>query len=129
MSILKFAHRVIACTLLICAILSLSACFDSKEIELVKNGKLNSCPQATVGQMTNEFMGAPKWASGNTASGQVFVNVEGDITFHDKPVRAMIQFLLDGDNFFFNAFEMNGVPSANLVAFGLLGKMCEGVGK
>jgi uncharacterized protein YecT (DUF1311 family) len=54
----------------------------------------------------------------------VFVNVEGDITFQDKPVRAMVQFIVEGESFSFSAFEMNGVPSANLIAIGLLNKMC-----
>ena len=123
----KFINRVLTFLIVVGATLSLSGCFDSREVELVRNGKLNSCPQATVGQVINGFMGSPKWASGKSADGQVFVNIEGDITFKDKPVRAMIQFFLDGESFSFNAFEMNGVPSANLIAIGLLDKMCASV--
>jgi hypothetical protein len=41
------------------------------------------------------------------------------------PVRAKLQFVVEGDNFSFNAFEMNGVPSANIIAIAMMGKMCE----
>jgi hypothetical protein len=70
-------------------------------------------------------MGSPSWETGKTGGGQVFVNVAGDITFHDAPVRAKLQFVVDGSQFSFNAFEMNGVPSANIVAAAMMSKMCE----
>lgn len=104
--------------------LSLTACFDSSEVKQVKGGVLQLCPNHTVEQMVNGFMGNPSWESGKSSDGVVFVNVAGDITFHDKPVRAMVQYFVTGDSFSFNAFEMNGVPSANLIAVGMLNKMC-----
>lgn len=104
--------------------LSLTACFDSSEVKLVKGGVLQFCPNHTVDQMVKSFMGSPSWESGKSSEGVAFVNVAGDITFHDKPVRAKMQFLVAGDNFSFNAFEMNGVPSADIIAYGLLNKMC-----
>lgn len=100
------------------------ASFDSVEVKQVKNGVIQLCPSHTVEQMVNGFLGSPSWNSGKSADGKVFVNVEGDITFKDKPVRAMVQFIVEGESFSFNAFEMNGVPSANLIALGLLNKMC-----
>lgn len=111
----------------LCAVLPLflTACFESNEVKQVKNGVMQLCPAHTVDQMVKGFMGAPSWESGKSEDGQVFVNVEGDISFHDKPVRAMVQFFVQGDNFTFNAFEMNGVPSANLIAIGMMNKMCE----
>lgn len=98
---------------------------DSKEVRMVKGGVLESCPSHTVGQMADGFMGSPSWNSGSSNEGVKFVNVSGDIVFHDKPVRATVQFVIDGDRFSFNAFEMNDVPSANIVAIGLLKKMCD----
>lgn len=102
-----------------------AAIFDSGEVKQVKSGVMQLCPAHTVDKMVNGFMGSPTWKSGRSADGRVFVNVEGDITFHDKPVRAQLQFIIEGNNFSFNAFEMNGVPSANLIAIGMLNKMCE----
>lgn len=98
--------------------------FDSTEVKRVKSGVMQLCPSHTVDQMVKGFMGSPSWKSGKSADGKVFVNVEGDITFQDKPVRAMVQFIVEGESFSFSAFEMNGVPSANLIAIGLLNKMC-----
>jgi hypothetical protein len=110
----------------LCVILSLflTACFDSSEVKKVKGGVLQLCPNHTVDQMVKGFMGSPTWESGKSADGDSFVNVEGDITFQDKPVRATVQFIVKGDNFSFNAFEMNGVPSANMIGIGMLNKMC-----
>ncbi len=105
--------------------LFLSACFDSSEVKQVKGGVLQMCPNHTVDQMVKGFMGAPSWTSGKSTDGKVFVNVEGDITFHEKPVRAMLQFIVEGESFSFGAFEMNGVPSANVIAIEMLSKMCE----
>ncbi len=85
------------------------------------------CSQHTVEQMVDGFMGAPSWESGKSEGGQMFVNVEGDISYADKLVRGKIQFLIKGNEFSFNAFEMNNVPSPNLIAVGLLRKMCDSV--
>lgn len=104
--------------------LFLTASFDSAEVKQVKSGVMQLCPSHTVDQMVKGFMGAPSWKSGKSTDGKVFVNVEGDITFQDKPVRAMVQFIVEGESFSFRAFEMNGVPSANLIAISLLNKMC-----
>lgn len=104
--------------------LLLLGCSEPKEIQQVKGGVLQLCPKHTVKQMVDGFMGSPLWESG-VDSGKVFVNVGGNITFHDAPIRAKLQFVVDGDNFSFNAFEMNGVPSANIIALAMMGKMCE----
>lgn len=105
--------------------LSLTACIDSNEVKQVKGGVMQLCPSHTVAKMVDGFMGSPSWESGKSTGGQVFVNVQGDITFHDKPVKAMVQFFVQGDNFSFHAFEMNGVPSANIIAIGMMNKMCQ----
>jgi hypothetical protein len=108
----------------LCTALLLGGCLDSKEVEMVKGGTLQMCPGRTVEQMVNGFMGSPSWKSDKTDGGQKFVNVEGDITYQDAPVRALLQFTIEGDQFQFQAFEMNGVPSPNIVAAGLMQKMC-----
>lgn len=122
---MKMLKTILRYSLYVALPLSLIACMDSTEVKQVKGGILQLCPSHTVDQMVNGFMGSPSWTSGKSTDGQVFVNVEGDITFHDKPVKAMVQFFVNGDNFAFNAFEMNGVPSANIIAIGLMNKMCE----
>jgi len=106
------------------ASLLLVGCFESKEVAMVQSGSLTLCPGKTVKQMVDGFMGSPAWQSGASNSGQSFVNIEGDITYQDKPVRAMVQFLIAGEQFSFNALELNGVPSPNIIAIGMMQKMC-----
>lgn len=101
---------------------------DSKEVKMVRNGTLQMCPNHTLGKMAESFMGSPSWESGKAKDGTSLVNVSGQITYSDKPVEAKVQFAIEGDSFSFQAFEMNNVPSANIIAISLLGKMCESAG-
>ncbi|MEQ1527027.1 MAG: hypothetical protein ABL911_09815 [Gallionella sp.] len=101
---------------------------DSKEVKIVKTGTLLMCPNHTLEKMAVSFMGSPSWESGKAKDGTSFVNVSGQITYSDKPVEAKVQFTIEGDSFSFRAFEMNNVPSANIIAISLLGKMCESAG-
>ena len=111
-------------------ILLLSGCFDSPEVQMVKGGTLSMCPDATVEQMVNSFISQPSWESGVTEGGIKFVNIEGGITFQEKPVTAAIQFMLgEGSSFEFNAFEINDLPQMKLMALGLMNKMCDSATK
>ena len=112
---------------ILCVALALfsTASTDSKEVKLIKGGVLRLCPSHTVEKMVIGFMGSPSWESGKSSDGQVFVNITGDITYHEKPVRAKLQFHINGNDFLFNALEMNGIPSPNILAIGMMHKMCE----
>jgi hypothetical protein len=87
------------------------------------------CPNATVEEMVDGFLGSPSWESGKSDDGQEFVNVEGKMKFQEKEVAAKIQFFINKDhtNFQYNAFEMNDLPQNNFIASALLKKMCESV--
>ena len=101
--------------------------FSSQEVKTIKQSSLGMCPTATVEEMVDSFMGDPSWESGVTDDGTKFVNIGGDITYADKTVRALIQFIFtkDGTSFEYNAFEINEVPQNQLIAGSLLTKMCE----
>lgn len=105
--------------------------FDSKAVAMVKGGKMQMCELHTVEQMVNGFMGNPSWESGTGEGGVQYVNVRGDITLHDKPVRALVQFKVDeaAGKFEYNAFETNEIAQNNLLAMALLKKMCDGATK
>jgi len=98
----------------------------SKEIEMVKNGKLSMCPDYTVGEMVEGFYSSPKWEDGTAEGGGKFVNAIGGMTFQEKSVEGTIQFMVNVEKgaFQFNAFEMNGIPQNRLLAIALLKKMC-----
>jgi len=104
----------------------LFGCSDSKEVQLVKGGNLQACPSKSVDEMVSGYMGSPSWDSGVAENGNKFVNIGGDITFQDKPVRALLQFTVDvdGGTFEFGALEFNEVPQNNFLAMGLLSNMC-----
>jgi len=107
--------------------IALSGCMESNEIQMVKGGHLGNCPNATVEEMVDSFLGNPKWQSGTSDDGVTFVNIDGDLTVYEKEVRGAIQFIVNAGSgsFKFNALELNGVPQPNLMAVGLLKKMCE----
>ena len=107
--------------------LIITGCSDTKEVETIKQSKLGMCPTATVEKMVDGFFGDPSWESDMTDKGVKFVNIGGDITYADKPVRAVIQFTFSKDetSFEYQAFEINGVPQNQFIASSLLQKMCE----
>ena len=95
-------------------------------VQQVKYAKLGSCPEKTVDEMAKGFMGSPSWSAGKSEDGNTFVNLEGDISFMEKKVSAVIQFIFnDDDTFKFNALEFNEIPQNNLIASSLLEKMCD----
>ena len=110
-------------------LITLAGCGDSAEVKMVKGGKLQMCPNATVEEMVDGFLGDPSWESGKSNDGQEFVNVEGKMTFQEKEVTAKVQFFINKDrtSFQYNAFEMNDIPQNNFIASALLSKMCESV--
>ena len=57
---------------------------------LVKNGKLDSCQNKTLGEMVDGFMGSPSWSSGVADNKQEFVNIKGRITVAGKEVDALM---------------------------------------
>ena len=98
---------------------------EGEEAQRIKNGKLKSCPQMTLLEMAEGFMGSPSWSTITADDGFMYVNLEGEISYHNKPVDALIQFKLNNDNTFeYQAMEFNGVPQPKILAFALLEKMC-----
>lgn len=112
-------------TVALLSLLVLAAC-DTPEVQMVKTGSLQSCPGKTVETMVNGFMGSPKWEGINGTDGGSYVNISGDITYEERPARALVQFAVNSNtgSFQFNALEINGVPMSNLMGIGLLSKMC-----
>ena len=105
--------------------LALAAC-ESSEVKMVKGGTLQSCPDKTVEQMVNGYMGNPEWRSLVADDGNDYVNVIGEITYNNKPTKAEIQFRLNKENntFQFHAWELGNKPASDIVAAVLLEKMC-----
>ena len=99
--------------------------FEDEYVTMVKNGKLNNCPNYTVGTLVENYMGDPEWESGQSNNGNTYVNISGNITFLDKPARGVLQLLINDNGFSFHAFEINGEPQSDIIAMVLLNNMCE----
>ena len=102
---------------------------DDATVLIVKSGSFNQCPSFSVEQVVNSFMSSPIWKAILADDGQNYVNIIGDITYFDKDVSVLIQYLVDEKNdiFEFNAIELNGVPSSDVIAAMLIKSMCDSV--
>lgn len=50
---------------------------DSGYVQMVKGGQLQMCPNSTVEEIVNSFMGSPTWGSGESENGTLierFIN-------------------------------------------------------
>ena len=98
----------------------------NKDVELVKSGVLQTCPNSSVEQMVSSFFANPKWEAGKSDEGLRYVNISGDMTVDGNPASAMLQFQVDKDKTFkFQALEIGGTPQNLLTSGALLVKMCE----
>ncbi|MCL2658139.1 MAG: hypothetical protein FWD62_12150 [Betaproteobacteria bacterium] len=121
----RILHSIINAIDLAVVAVVLAACSDST-VSIVKDGKLGICQTATVNQMAKGFMEKPSWDSGVSDKGAKFVNLSGNITLNSKPVKAVVQFIVNKEKntFEYRAFEINGVPQNNFMANDLFMKMC-----
>ena len=99
----------------------------SNEVNIIKMSSLDMCPTSTVQEMVNSFISNPIWESDTTEDGIKFVNINGDITYNNEDVKALVQFIFSKNNetFKYNYFEMNGIAQDKSMANALLTKMCE----
>ncbi len=102
-----------------------SAFSESPDVLVVKQGRLAAHPGIDVGRVIDAFLDSPRWTAETTADGRRLVNVEGGMTYAGKPVKALLQFVIDGERFDLHAVEMNGVPQSDLLKIALVGKMYE----
>jgi len=100
---------------------------DADDVDIVKTGHLDNCPQKNLGQEVAGYFESPRWDAGATAAGQDFVNASGILTYQDKPAVAVLQFVMykDKTGFKYQAFTINGVPQPLYVAAFTLAQMCE----
>ncbi len=100
---------------------------DDSTVALVRTGYLKDYPGTPIGIAFDHFLGNPRWDSGKSSTGQMFVNVQGEMTYVDKPVHATVQFLVNptAGRFEVGAFELNGVPQNQLLMMGLIAKVFE----
>lgn len=97
----------------------------NNSINFVKRGTLYACPDYTVEELVNNYMKNPKWEMGTTVEGDKAVNIKGTVTYDDKPAKVVIQYFINGDEFEYNAFEMDGVAQGEYLYNQLITDMCQ----
>ncbi len=128
---MQFKSCIVHKLSLIIAALLFIGCGESKEVQIVKNGHLNSHPEKTIGEAVDNFVGNPKWESGIGADGETkgktLVNVRGKMMFMGKEVTGALQYIVNTkeSTFEINAFEINEVPQNMFILAGLIEKMYE----
>ena len=93
------------------------------EILTVRYGKLDAYPGIGLGNAIDEFLSDPEWSVIESEDGTHIVNISGGITYQEKPVRALLQFLVVDDRFEFTALEFNGIVQNEIIRMALMNKM------
>jgi len=99
---------------------------DAPAVQAVKTATVADYPDATLGEMLDNYMSNTKWASLRASDGQTYVNVKGGASFGGKPVKVLLQYRLDDDGGSeLKAFEIDGQPQALLRYIGFIEKAHE----
>lgn len=127
--VMALTLTIVSATAIKATIQSIKGSYLNQEVKIIKQSKLELCQTATIEEMVNSFMSNPSWKSDIADTGEKFVNISGDITYIDKPVKGVLQFIFSKNNnsFQYNAFKMNGIVQDNLIANELLVEMCKSV--
>jgi hypothetical protein len=96
----------------------------------IKKGYFDACKKHNVETLVNSFFANPKWESFVSPDDDKYhLNAKGQITYDNKPVNAVIQFEMDGnDRWQINSFEINEEAQNDLMVNELINKMCLAAG-
>ena len=109
-------------------VLALQACAGDPAIQRIQGGTFNSCEEATIGELVDNFFASPSWSLIEADDGQTYVNLTGEMTLDEEPVNGLVQFtapLTDEAAFEINAFELNEIPQNAIMVAGLVTAMCD----
>ena len=98
---------------------------DSANVSLVKDGYVQACPNATLGEMADAFMSAPNWREFTSVTGGTVVELTGQISYSGLPTDATIQFTVTGKTLEAAYLGIGREDQSLLVLSALLNKMCE----
>lgn len=94
-------------------------------IENIKVGYLHACPEFTIDELINNYMGNPEWSKEKSDKGYYVFNVSGNIKYNNKGAVALIQFATDKDNIIVKAYEIDKISQTNSTFATLIFNMCE----
>ena len=112
-----------------CSSLFLIGCAPDSRVALVQNGTIDGCPNTTIKEMVDSYVGDPSWWSGDTEDGIEIVNIEGKIIYSEKEVDMVLQYTVDSEKQTYDvtAMEFNGIPQNNFMVGAIFANMCEEV--
>lgn len=95
---------------ILCLLISFfSISCTQSNIDLVKSGNFDTCPNQNIESMVEGLWGDPVWTEFKGEDGKDYVNLTGTLTYNGKNETCLLQFLVSGENFNVNVFEINGV--------------------
>ena len=98
---------------------------ERKKVNFIKSSTMSSCKNKTTGKMIDDFMGDEKWSKIKSKDGKEYVNVEGNITYREKKITALIQFSLNKNSFSVHAVTYNEIPQNQFMINSLFKAMCD----
>jgi len=104
-----FVFVVLVIILLVVKIAMMSN--SSKNIDIVRNGYLESYKHMTLGEALNGYLESPNWEEIDADDGNKYINITGKCLYLDKEVDVVVQYLIyeDSYEFEYNALAFNGV--------------------
>jgi hypothetical protein len=115
--------KIIYISILLSISVSFYSCSKIAE-STVKNGAFDACNNSTVSHLIEKYFDNPKWESFVADDGNTYVNVIGGITYDGKPVKALLQFYVDGDRFEIYSFKINNIAQNDYMVMTLITDMC-----
>ena len=101
----------------------------SKQTQLVREYRIDSCPNYTLEQLVDSevIISNPTWETNITEDNEIFVNISGQVSYDGKPSEILIQFLFDKNNldFAYNAYEIDGEAQESSMTNILFQTICE----
>jgi hypothetical protein len=101
---------------------------NNKYVLMVKNGYRENNPELTYDKAFSAFFGTPRWSYFKSDDGLDVVEFTGDCVYADVEVKARIQFVVDEDEWTFEAtyLSFNEVPQDMLTLAILIETVFEG---
>lgn len=102
---------------------------NEPNVALVRDGSVQACPNATLGEMADAFFGNPSWSEFEADTGETVVELTGEMSMSGQPATALLQFTVDAANGSFDTeyLSIDGEGQSLLVTGVLLRKMCDAV--
>jgi hypothetical protein len=111
--------------ILLLLIIYFSGCTSNNE-EAILKGYFEGCNNATVEELVANYFGDPEWESFTGDDGKYHLNVSGELSLDENPVKGVLQFeMLKGNSWKVNAFELNGEPQNEDEINDLVDAMCD----